>query len=143
MQLQAIVRRPHHVQGLQTRVASDPVIDVHHQVAGGERRGLGQEIGGPAPAARAGQAVAENVGLGDHRQAVGFESGVERQDGALRSLRVGGLGGLPIGGQGDALQSMVGQHHPKTLGGALGPGGEQHPFALAAERAGVVGGGLE
>ncbi len=45
VQLQAVVRRALHLQGLQALIAADAVVDVHHQVAGRQRRGLGQEVG--------------------------------------------------------------------------------------------------
>ena len=74
---------------------------------------------------------------------VGLETGLQRQDATLRLLRIGGLGRLPIGRQGNALQPMVGQHRAQTVRRALRPGGEQHPLAGGGQAPGVVGRRLE
>jgi hypothetical protein len=141
--LQGVVRRTLHVEGLQPLVAADAVVDVHHEVALGQGGGFGQEVGGAPAPLRPRQPVAEDVGLGDDRQAVGLEPGLQRQHHPLRRLRVRRPGGVPVGGEGDALQPVVGEHRAQPVGGALGPGGEQHPLAVAAEGLGVVGGGFE
>ena len=65
---QAVVRRVLNGQRLQAGVAADAVVDVDDEVAWGERRRLGDEVLRAAPAAGAGQAVAEDVGLGDDGQ---------------------------------------------------------------------------
>ena len=97
------MRRPLDVEGLEARIATDAVVDVHHQIARRQGAGLGEEVGGAALLARPGQAVAEDVGLGDDRQIVGLEPGLQRQDHPLRDLRIGRLGRLPIRGERDAL----------------------------------------
>jgi hypothetical protein len=137
------VRRALDVEGLEALVAADAVVDVDDQVALCQGAGLGQEVGGAALLARPGQAVAQDVGLGDDRQAVGLEAVVQRQHHALRDLGIIGLGRLPVAGIGDLLQAMVGQHGPQALGRALRPRGEQHALAGGRQGAGVGGGGLE
>ena len=137
------MRRLLDLQGLQAFVAADAVIDVDHEVAGRERRRLGQEVLRPPAPARPRQPVAQDVGLGDDRQVVGLEPRLQRQHHPLRPFRIRRLGRLPIGGEGDVLQPVVGQHYPQPLGRALRPGGEQHLLAGGDLLAGVVGGGLE
>jgi hypothetical protein len=137
-QVQAVVRRALDVEGLEALVAADAVVDVDDQIARRQGAGLGQEVGGAALLARPGQAVAQDVGLGDDRQAVGLEAVVQRQHHALRDLGIVGLGRLPIAGIGDLLQAMVGQHGPQALGRALRPRGEQHALAGGPPALGVV-----
>ena len=58
----------------QAAKAADPVVDVHHQVAGGQRRGFGQKVGRAASALGPRQAVPQDVGFGDDRQVAGLEA---------------------------------------------------------------------
>jgi hypothetical protein len=60
VQLQAVVRRPGRLDGLQAFEASDAMVDVDHQIAGGERRDLGQK----SPAAAS---TCASRGRGDRR----------------------------------------------------------------------------
>jgi hypothetical protein len=143
LQFERVVRRTLNVEGLQALVAADAVVDVDDQVALGQGRGLGQEVGRPPLSAWPRQAVAQDVGLGHDGQAVGLEPGLQRQDHALGNLRIGGSRGVPIGREADVLQTMVGQHRAQAIGRAVRPGGEQHPLALPRQRLGVLGGGLE
>ena len=54
---------------LQTKIAPDPMFDMHHQIANGQRINLAQEVFRLAPLARLGhQPVAEHVLLRDDRQ---------------------------------------------------------------------------
>ena len=68
---------------------------------------------------------------------------LEGQDDALRRLRIGRLGRLPVGRQRQALEAVVAEHVAQALGRAFRPGGEQHPLAAGRQGLGVVGGGLE
>ena len=136
------MRRSGHIERLQPLITPDPVINMDHQIARRQGRGLSQEVLGAPSLIGPGQTVAENVGLGNDRQAVGLKSGVERQHNPLWALGVGGLCGLPIGGK-DEVQAMIGQHSAQTLGRAFGPRGEQDPLALTGQHIGVIGGGLE
>ena len=58
-EVQAVMRRALHVDDLQAFEAADPVLDMHHQVAGGQALQLGDEIGclamAPGRAAPAGR----------------------------------------------------------------------------------------
>ncbi len=67
---QAIVRRPCNFKRHQPVITADAVLFMHHQIAGIERRDLGDEMIeiGPPPR-RARKPVAENVLLGDERRA--------------------------------------------------------------------------
>ncbi len=79
---QAVMRRAGGLDGLQPDEAADAVIGVDDDVAGRQRRRLGDEVGGLlALLGAAHQAVAEDVLLGDDDEAVGLEAGLERQHG--------------------------------------------------------------
>ena len=82
MDFQAVVRRAGSGDRLQAGEAADAVIDMHHQIAGRETGGLGDEILRPAAgAARAHQAVAENVLLADDSHVVGLDTGLDAEHG--------------------------------------------------------------
>ena len=109
------MRRVLNVEGLQAFITADAVLDMDNQVAWRQGRGLGQEVGRPTALAWPRQAVAQDVGLGDDRQLVGLESGLQRQHHALRRLRVSRLGRLPVGRQRDLRQAVIGQHAAEPL----------------------------
>ena len=78
--LEAVVRRAGGLDGAQADEAADAVIDMHDDVAGGEARDLGDEVlRALRRPARANEAVAENVLLGDHRDIGGDETGIEAE----------------------------------------------------------------
>ncbi len=143
MQLQAVVWGSLHLQRGQAGVAADAVVDVDHQVAGRERRGFGQEVGRPPASFGPGQPVAQDVGLGDDRKALGLEPGLQRQHNPLGYPGIGGAGRVPVGREPDGLEPMIGQHHREPLGRPLRPGGEQHPLAGLGQGLSVIARCLE
>src|SRR5262249_15193120 len=88
MDFQAIVRRPGGFDRAQPDEASDPMIDMNDEIAGGEAWRFGDEGLRPAcGASRADQAVAEDVLLTDDRRLGGLEPAFEPQHGE-RDLRL-------------------------------------------------------
>ena len=84
---EAVVRRAGGFDGAQADKAADAVIDVHDYIAGGEARDLSDEILRPLRRpARANEALAENVFLGDQRDIGGDETLIEAEHGE-RHLR--------------------------------------------------------
>ena len=80
MNLQAVVRRAGRLDRLQADETADAVIDVHHQIAGGEAGCFGDEIvGAPHGAARPHQPVAQNILLADDGRVVGLEAGFDAE----------------------------------------------------------------
>ena len=110
LQFQGVVRRALHVEGLEALITRDPVIDVHHQIARGQRRRLRQEVGRPATLAGPGQPVTQNVGFRDHRQVIGLKAVIQRQDDPLRGLGIRSARCVPVGCKRQGLQAMIGQH---------------------------------
>ena len=109
------------IQRLQPLIATDPVIQVDHQIAGCESRGLGQEVGCPPLLLRPGQTVAQHVGLGDDGNGLCLEPVLDRQDAAQidilrRSLDIG-----PVAHRHHMLKSVIRQHGRQSLGRAFGP----------------------
>ena len=73
-QQQAFMRRAQRRDHLKPEVASDPMINMDHQIAGGQAVDLGQEVFGAAAfLGAADQSVAQNVLFRNDRQAGGFE----------------------------------------------------------------------
>ena len=148
LQVEAVMRRAVDVQGPQARIAADAVVDVNHQIARRQGRGFGQEVLRPALASRPGQTVPQDVGFGNHRQAVGDEPVIHRQDRPLHRLGPGsgdaeGLGVAPVGGQAHGAQPVIAEHGGQPVRRSVRPRGEQHPLAVAAQRLGVLGHRLE
>ncbi len=148
VELKTVVRRIVDAQRLQAHVAADAMLDMHDQVALRQGRSFGQEVLRPPALARPGQAVAQDVGLGNNRQRVGFKTVVERQHGALDRLDLGAgdaerlrLG--PGRRQAQLVHAVVGQHDAQTFGRAVGPRGEDHALAGLGQGLGVVGNGGE
>ena len=79
--LEAVMRRARRLDGLQPLEAADAVVDMDDEVAGSERRGLGEEVLRALRAAlRPHEAVAEDVLLGEHREVTGLEARLEAPD---------------------------------------------------------------
>ena len=109
-QRQALVRRPGGGDRLQPQVAPDPVVQMHHQVAGGQRLVLGQEVLGPAAlAGPADQPVAEHVLLRDHGDAAIITGTLEALLQPPDHQVDAGLHILPAFRRARALQPMIGQ----------------------------------
>ena len=79
---QAVVRRAGGLDGLEADESADAVIDVDDEIAGGEARHLGDEVlRALRRLARPHQAIAENVLLADHGEALGLEALLEPEHG--------------------------------------------------------------
>ncbi len=129
LQFQAIVRRTGDFDGLETEIAADAVLDVGHQIAGRQRRRLGQEILRLAHAGvRPRHAVAEDVLFGNDDEIRGFETVLQSQHRQTGGASIHLLRIRPIGDRTDGRQSMIGQNRAQSFGRAFGPGGEQHAF---------------
>ena len=144
---QALMRRPHGGDGFKPGEAPHPVIHMHHQLAGAEALGLGEEILGPAPAPRgADQAIAEDVLLADDAELLPLrlEALLERPDGEMHAAgfaRPRAFGDVaPIGDEARAIKPLIGQQPLKPLARALGKAGDDHlrPFALCLDMIGQL-----
>ena len=132
------MRRAGDVQRRQPVVAADAVFLVHDQVALGDFGGLGDELVGPLAAARgAGDAVAQQVLLAHHREAVGDEAALDAQrhqrDGAGRLA----VDRLPIVFLRRAEDAVLAQQVRQAFARAARPGGDDDPPALAGPALGL------
>ncbi len=137
------MRRLLDLQRAKALVAADAVIQVNHQIARRQGRGLGQEVRRPPLALRPRQAVAQNVGLRDDGQVVGHEAVLDRQHRAQIDPLGRHLHVVPVAHRHDVRQAVIAQHGGQTLGRTFGPGGEQNALALRLQRLGVLGHGGE
>ena len=142
-QFQTVVRGLLDLQRLQPLIASDAMIQVDHQIAGRQGRGLGQEVGRPPLLLRPGQPVAQHVGLGDDGDSIRLEPVLDRQDAAQIEILRCRLDIGPVAHCHHRLQPVVRQHGRQSLGRAFGPGGEQNPLARRLQRLGMARHGLE
>ena len=142
--LEAVMRRARGLDRLQPLEAADAVVDVDDEVAGRQRRRLGDEVLRPARAPlRAHQPVAEDVLLGEDGEVAGLEARFEAPDGdrdrVLRSRE-------RVGEAPDRLrlrQAVVVEHVAEPLARAFRPRGEHHPPPLPLQGADVGHGGIE
>ena len=142
--LQAVVRMAERGDGGEAVEAADAVVGVHDKVADGEARCLGDEIGGAARlAARSGEAVAQDVLLGDDGEVGRLEALLQAQHrigcracGQRQRLGVG----LHLVGVGEVV---LGEQRRQPLARAGREGGEDDAPALALQAAHVGDGGLE
>ena len=127
---EAVVRRAGGLDGAQADEAADAVIDMHDDVAGGEARDLGDEIlRALRGAARANEALAENVLLGDQRDIGGDETGIEAEHGerdlrARQPLRL-----RPRRDTGEIEQAVLGEHMLHALARTAAPHGDDDALA--------------
>ena len=150
-ELQAVMRRVVDADGLEPGIAADAVLLVHDEVALLDAGGIGDELCGVAAAARrAGDALAEQVLLGDDRKPEaetprcgrGDEAALEAEDGecdrALRQRR-------ELADIGDRLRhdAMLAQQIAEPVAGAARPGGDHRLAALLDHGLGVLAIGLE
>ena len=138
------MRRAANLDRLQTDEAADAVIDVHHQIAGGQAGRFGNEIvGAPHGAARPHQPVAENILLADNRRFVGLEAGFD----AEHRQRHGVLGQAerlrPGADRRQIVQFVIGEHVAHALARALAPQCDRHPLARRLPRQHVFAHRLE
>ena len=122
VKFEAVVRRAGDFQRLQADIAANAVLDMDHEIAGRKRRDLGDEILDlAARLACAHETVAENVLLGDEREALGLETGLET-DHRKHGLVARGCLHHPPGvdvSQRDEL--VVLEHARHALAGAFAP----------------------
>ena len=133
--LEAVMRRAGRLDRLQADEAADAVVGMDDDVAGRERRRLGDEVGGALALLRAAhQPVAENVLLGDDDQAVGLEAGFERQHGKRRLRRLELLERRPAcATRFEIAELVLGQNLRQPVERAFGPAGDDD--AALARRA--------
>ena len=144
MDFQAVVWRTGRLDRLQAGKAADAMIDVHHQIAGREAGGLGDEILRAARgAARPHQPVAKDVLLADDRRVFGLETGID----AEHSERDRGLGQRhslrPRRHRAEIVQFVVGEHVAHALARAVAPQRDRDALAGALQAQHVPGDGFE
>ena len=88
LDLQAVMRRPQCLDRLQAQIAADAMLDMGDQVAGRQRRGLGDKILGAA-LTRLGphHAVAQHILFAHHREVLRLEAMLDAQTGDAHRAR--------------------------------------------------------
>ncbi len=139
------MRRAERLDGLQPDEAADAVVGMDDDVAGRERRRLGDEVGGALALLGAPhQPVAENVLFGDDDETVGLEAGFERQHGQRRPARHRAFRPRRACATWlDVAEPVLGQDLRQAVERAFGPAGDQHLALGRAHRGDVVDRGLE
>jgi hypothetical protein len=144
MQLKAIMRRATHFDGLQADEASDAVLDMHDEIAGGKARDLGDEVVElAARLARPHQAVAENVLFADDGEFVGLKAAFHadnRQHGLVARRHLHRAPGVDAGEVG---KLVIAQHAAHAVAGAFAPQRDHHLLALRLQRQHVRHNGFE
>ena len=126
---------------LEADETADAVIDMHDEIAGGERGDFAEEIFvGLAFAAATNEAIAKNVLLAQNRVGIRLEAVFDPEnsygDGLRQRLRK----------RRDARQvgqAVFREHMAEPLAGALGPAGDDDRSARVAQRLDMVRGRLE
>ena len=141
---QAVVRRAGGLDGAQAAEAADAVIDVDHEIAGGEARHLGDEIlRALGLAAAAHQPLAQNVFFGDQRDVGGLEAGFEAEHGERHLVARPRQRLRPGRHRLEIDQPVLGQHMRHALARAFAPQRDQGALAGGLQRVDVFGHGLE
>ncbi len=126
---QTVVGRAAHVERDQALVSADAVLDMDDEIAFRESGDLGEEVLGPAAlGAGPGQALAQDVLLGDQGDAVEGKAPLDRQQRERDTLREQSIDPRPIL---DALQlghSMIAQERSQALQRAGAVGGDDDPL---------------
>ncbi len=144
LELEAVVRRAQRRDRLQAGEAADAVVGVDDEIADGKARRLGQNVGGAARlAARAHEAVAEDVLLGDDGEFGCLEALLEaehgkRGDAAGKRQRLGEALDLRL-----VLEPVVGKQRGQALARAGRPGGDDGATSLLAKALHVARYGIE
>jgi hypothetical protein len=111
LEREALVRRAQRRDGLEPGIAPDAVVRVDDEVAGGQRRGVGEEVLLPPPSLRsADEAVAEDVLLGDHREPRRLEARLEFEHGDMKAVRLHVRDAGDLGDAGEALVLQQARH---------------------------------
>ena len=144
MQFETIMRRAGDVERLQADETADAVLDMNHEIAGGEARDLRDEIvelaGGLA---RPHQPVAENVLLADDGDIVGLEAGFHADHRQHRLVARRRLHRAPGVDAGEIEQLVVAQHAAHAVARAFAPQRDHHLLALRLQRLHMRDHGLE
>ena len=134
MQLEAIMRRAGHFQGLQADKAANAVLDMNHEIARRETRDLGDEIVEFAAClARAHQPIAQNVLFADDGDIAGLETGFHaehRQHGFVARRRLHGAPGVDAG---DVRELVIPQHARHAVARAFAPQRDHDFLALGLQ----------
>ena len=135
MQFEAVMRRAGDFQRLQADEAADAVLDMHHEIAGGETRDFRDEIVELAARfARPHQAVAEDVLLADDGDVVGLETGLHADHGQHGLVARRCLHRAPGVDAGEVEQLVVAQHAAHAVARAFAPQRDHHLLALRLQR---------
>ena len=129
-QAQTIVERTGDLDRLQAVEATDPVVDVHHEIALGQGRRLAQEVTGPP--GRSGflqEPVPQEIAFGEKGQTVGLETAFQWQHHKPQTSAGQGFCRLPIGGDLGGY-AMIAKHGFEALAGPHAVGRHEHSFSL-------------
>ena len=141
VELEAIMRRAGGGDRLEADETADAVIDMHDEIAGGERGDFAEKIFvGLAFAAATNEAIAKNVLLAQNRVGIRFEAVFDPENGYGDGLR------QRLRKRRDARQvgqAVFREHMAEPLAGALGPTGDDDRSACVAQRLDMVRGRLE
>ncbi len=134
VQFDAVVRRAGDLQRLQTDETADTVLDMHHEIAGGEARDLRDEIIELAGRlARPHQAVAQDVLFADDGDVVGLEPAFHAEHGQHGLVARRRLHRAPRVDAGDVRKLVVPQHAGHAVARALTPKRDHHLLALGLQ----------
>ena len=122
MQFETVMRRAGDFQRLQADKAADAVLDMNHEIAGGEARDFGDEVVELAAClARPHQPVAEDVLLADDGDIVGLEAGFHADHRQHRLVARRRLHRAPGVDAGEIEQLVIPQHAAHAVARAFAP----------------------
>ena len=116
-------------QRFQPDESTQAMIGMNDQIAWRKRTGLDDDVGGSTLLAGTGEPVAQYVLLGQHRQSLGFEPALERQNCAANAALPVCRYRRPAVHQGNAVQTVLTENTGQTIRGAAGPGGQHDCLA--------------
>ena len=142
---QAVVGRVIDLERDQAVVAADAVVDVHDQIAVGERRHIHQKLFGglPSPTLRPARTDTQDVLLGDHGETRRDEPPLQRQHGRRRDARRQRAGPLPIRDRLDSVHAMLLQQADHAIPAAGAAARNQNPQTALQQTVDVVADRLE
>jgi hypothetical protein len=100
---------------------ADAVVDMDDEIAFGERRGIGEHVGGPALGMRPDETVAENILLADERRVFSLVTGLETEHRKSDDIHRQGIRRRPVRNRLDPCQAVVDQHLAHAVARALAP----------------------